>query len=115
MRHTRGAQLNNTNTHGTPPPHLAPPPPITPHAALDASEGQRQRAAATPAAAELEAVYDLTHKLACVAQSFAASPATPADVRALQKQLRRLKAEAAQALGAAGGSGGGGLAGLPAL
>lgn len=60
-------------------------------------------------------MYDLAHKLACVAQSYAASPAGPADVRTLQKQLRRLKSEAAKALGTAAGNGVTGLPGLPAV
>lgn len=66
---------------------------------------------ATPDAAELEAVYDVVHKLACVAQSYAASSSSSngdsavgsggGDLRALQKQLRHLKLEAGQALTAA--------------
>lgn len=69
---------------------------------------QRIRAYATPDAAELEAVYDTVHKLACVAQAFVAAGSTDAsgdgsggtsgNVRALQQQLRQLKAEAGEAL-----------------
>ena len=82
--------------------------PTLPHcpfpAALDASEGQRVQAYSTPDAAQMAAVYDIVHKLACVAQSFAAatgggsSGGSSSDVRSLQKQLRRLKAEAGEAL-----------------
>ena len=72
---------------------------------------------ATPDAAEVAAVYDIVHKLACVAQSFAAATGDDSsggggggDVRSLQKQLRRLKAEAAEALAEAQAP-----PGLPAL
>lgn len=69
-----------------------------PTAALDASEGQRVQAYSTPDAAEVAAVYDIVHKLACVAQSFGGSGGGGGDVRSLQKQLRRLKAEAGEAM-----------------
>ncbi len=74
---------------------------------LDANDERRVAAYATPDAAELEAVYDMVHKLACVAQSFASGggssggEAGAGDLRALQKQLRHLKLEAGQALAAA--------------
>lgn len=86
-------------------------PPANPpcRAVLDASDERRVAAYATPEAAELEAVYDIVHKLACVAQSFAAAAGSSGgdggggggDLRALQKQLRHLKLEAGQALAAA--------------
>ena len=86
---------------------IAPCPFPRPPAVLDASEAGRVAAYATPGAAEREAVCDIVHKLACVAQSFAAAGGAGdsgeggGDVRALQKQLRRLKVEAGQALAAA--------------
>ena len=64
------------------------------------------QAYSTPDAAEVAAVYDIVHKLACVAQSFVSSATAngsgsgggAGDVRSLQKQLRRLKAEAGEAM-----------------
>lgn len=86
-------------------------PPATPpcRAVLDASDERRVAAYATPEAAELETVYNIVHKLACVAQSFAATAggsdggggAGGGDLRALQKQLRHLKLGAVHALAAA--------------
>ncbi|KAL4430861.1 hypothetical protein ABPG75_006117 [Micractinium tetrahymenae] len=70
-------------------------------AALDASEGQRVQAYTTADAAELEAVYDVVQKLACLAQSYADSGGDERQLRAAQKQLRRLRAEAEDALAAA--------------
>ena len=99
-----------------PTPHCVEPicPSLLLPADLDASEDQRVQAYSTPDAAELATVYDIVHKLACVAQSFAATTggagSIDGDVRSLQKQLRRLKAEAEEALEEAQAP-----AGLPAL
>lgn len=59
------------------------------------------QAYATAGAAELEAVYDVVQKLACVAQSYADSGSDERRLRAAQKQLRKLRAEAEEALAAA--------------